>query len=99
MSNDEDERTELTTSILQQESLLPQFQALLEKAQAELHKIEMEFLFSGVVIDPDKLLAQADREVVGEATTYTFERMSFGGDFRLDFEPPLPEKPVEEQSE
>lgn len=99
MSNDEDERTELTTSILQQESLLPQFQALLEKAQAELHKIEMEFLFSGVVIDPDKLLAQADREVVGEATTYTFERMSFGGDFWLDFEPPLPEKPLEEQSE
>ena len=46
----------------------------------------MEFLFSGVVIDPDKLLAQADREVVGEATSYTFTKNSFGSAFELKLE-------------
>ena len=86
LSTDEDERMELTTKILQQEALIPEVQQQLDKAKAQLHKIEMEFLFSGVVIDPDKLLAQADREVVGEATSYTFIKKSFGPSFELVFE-------------
>lgn len=86
LSSDEDERLELTSKILRQESEIPLIQEKLDKAKAQLHKIEMEFLFKGVVIDPDKLLAQADREVVGEATTYTFEKKSFGSDFKLDFQ-------------
>jgi hypothetical protein len=48
----------------------------------------MEFVFKGVVIDPDELLAQADREVVGEATTYTFEKKSYGDSFELIFVKP-----------
>lgn len=83
LSTDEDERMELTTKILQQEALIPEIQQQLDKAKSQLHKIEMEFLFSGVVIDPDKLLAQADREVVGEATSYTFTKNSFGSAFEL----------------
>ena len=55
----------------------------------------MEFLFSGVVIDPDKLLAQADREVVGEATTYTFEKKSFGSAFELKFKAPEKKEVIE----
>jgi hypothetical protein len=93
LSTDEDERLALTTKILQQESEIPAVQEQLDKAKAQLQKIEMEFLFSGVVIDPDKLLAQADREVVGEATTYTFEKKSFGPAFELKF------KVVEEVTE
>ena len=85
LSTDEDERLALTTKILQQEAEIPAVQEQLDKAKAQLQKIEMEFLFSGVVIDPDKLLAQADREVVGEATTYTFEKKSFGPAFELKF--------------
>lgn len=85
LSTDADERMELTTKILQQESEIPLVQEQLDEAKAQLHKIEMEFLFSGVVIDPDKLLAQADREVVGEATSYTFEKKEYGPDFRLEF--------------
>ena len=86
LSTDEDERMELTTKILQQEALIPEIQQQLDKAKSHLHKIEMEFLFSGVVIDPDKLLAQADREVVGEATSYTFTKNSFGSAFELKLE-------------
>ena len=85
LSTDEDERLALTTKILQQEAEIPAVQEQLDKAKAQLQKIEMEFLFSGVVIDPDKLLAQADREVVGEATSYTFEKKSFGPAFELLF--------------
>ena len=85
LSSDEDERMELTTRILQKEAVIPVIQEKLDKAKAQLHKIEMEFLFSGVVIDPDKLLAQADREVVVEATHYTFEKKSFGPEFEFLF--------------
>lgn len=91
LSSDEDERMELTTKILQQEAAIPLVQEKLDKAKAQLHKIEMEFLFSGVVIDPDKLLAQADREVVVEATHYTFVKKSYGEDFELRFETPVVE--------
>ena len=87
LSTDEDERLELTNRILQQESVIPLVQEQLDAAKMQLQKIEMEFLFSGVVIDPDKLLAQADREIVGEATTYTFVKRSFGPEFELKFEP------------
>jgi hypothetical protein len=55
---------------------------------AQLRKIEMEFLFKGVVIDPDKLLAKADQEVVGEATSYTFSKMNFGEPLKMDFMEP-----------
>ena len=78
---------ELTNRILQQEAMIPLVQEQLDAAKMQLQKIEMEFLFSGVVIDPDKLLAQADREIVGEATTYTFVKRSFGPEFELKFEP------------
>lgn len=87
LSTDEDERMELTNRILQQEDAIPLVQEKLDAAKVQLQKIEMEFLFSGVVIDPDKLLAQADREIVGEATTYTFVKRSFGPEFELKFEP------------
>ena len=87
LSTDEDDRLELTNRILQQEAMIPLVQEQLDAAKMQLQKIEMEFLFSGVVIDPDKLLAQADREIVGEATTYTFIKRSFGPEFELKFEP------------
>ena len=85
LSTDEDKRLELTSRILQQEAQIPILQEKLDKAKVQLHKIEMEFVFSGVVIDPDELLAQADREVVGEATTYTFEKKTYGAPFELIF--------------
>lgn len=88
LSTDEDERMELTNEILAKEAVLPHYQDSLDKAVAQLQKIEMEFLFKGVVIDPDKLLAKADQEVVGEATRYTFSKMDFGAPLRMDFMKP-----------
>lgn len=88
LSTDEDERMDLTNEILEKESMLPHFQDSLDKAVAQLQKIEMEFLFKGVVIDPDKLLARADQEVVGEATSYTFSKRHFGAPLRMEFMKP-----------
>jgi hypothetical protein len=97
LSTDEDERMALTTKILQQEAQIPEIQQQLDKAKSQLHKIEMEFLFSGVVIDPDKLLAQADREVVGEATSYTFTKNTFGSAFELRLDNIIEQDDTKEQ--
>lgn len=90
MSEDDKERTSLTNKIVRRETSIPALQSSLDQAMAELQKIEMEFLFSGVVIDPDKVLAAADREIVGESTSYTFTKMSFGDDIELKLmDPPV----------
>ena len=90
MSEDDQERTRLTEEILRREAVIPKLQDSLDRATAKLQKIEMEFLFSGVVIDPDKVLAAADREVVGEATSYTFTKMAMGDKLELRLmDPPV----------
>ena len=83
LSNDDAERMKLTGDILRREARIPQLQDSLDRAVAHLQKIEMEFLFSGVVIDPDMMMAEADREVVGEATSYAFTRMNPGKPLNL----------------
>ncbi len=83
LSNDYAERTRLTDIILRRESRIPQLQDSLDRAVAHLQKIEMEFLFSGVVIDPDKMMEEADHEVVGDATAYTFTKMNLGDSLEL----------------
>ncbi len=90
ISNDDAERMRLTGEILRKEARIPQLQDSLERAVAKLQKIEMEFLFSGVVIDPEMMMAEADKEVVGEATSYAFTRMNMGGP--LDMRIMEPEK-------
>jgi hypothetical protein len=49
------------------------------------------------VIDPDKLLAQADREVVGEATSYTFTKNTFGSAFELRLDNIIEQDDTKEQ--
>ena len=51
----------------------------------------MEFLFSGVVIDPDKLMAEADREITGQNVDYVFTRKAFGESLSLNMLDPEPE--------
>lgn len=63
----------------------------LDRASALLQEIEMEFLFSGVVIDPDKLLAEADREIVGHTADYVFTKREFGQPLALKMQDPEPE--------
>jgi hypothetical protein len=87
----ETEKNRLAELILSKESHIPEFQARLEEAMKDLQDIEMDFLFSGVVIDADKLLVEAEREVVGEDAGYAFAKMTMGEPLSLDIERPEPE--------
>ena len=84
----EEEKNRLADLILKKESYIPEFQASLEESMKELQEIEMDFLFSGVVIDADKLLVEAEREVVGDNAEYAFLKMNLGEPLTLDIEKP-----------
>lgn len=83
-----EEKSMLAASIISKEAMLPKLQDSLSRARKELQKIEMEFLQSGVVIDPEKLQYEADREVVGAKTAYTFSKKNMGARLHLDMEKP-----------
>ena len=85
-----DEKAEIEQDILDYELFMPVLQDSLEKASRLLQAIEMEFLFSGVVIDPEKLLAEADREIVGQTADYEFVKNHFGKDLSLNILEPEP---------
>ena len=78
VSVDPDEKERLAAEIVAREKKIPALQDSLAEASGRLQQIEMEFLFNGVVIDPDKVMAQADREVVGTAANYVFSKCSSG---------------------
>ena len=61
--------------ISRNESRIPVLRNALAAASAELQKIEMDFLFRGIVLDPDQLMKEADRKVEGESSNYVFARM------------------------
>lgn len=85
-----EERSRLAASILSKEAMLPKLQDSLARASRELQKIELEFLQSGIVIDPEKIHREADRELVGADAGYTFSKKSPGVRIRLDMEKPAP---------
>ena len=84
------EKLKLEEAILNNELKMPLLQARLGDAVKELQKVEMDFLFSGVVIDPDKLLAEAEREIVTENPDYVFSKMNMGEPLTLEIERPEP---------
>lgn len=88
LSNDVAERLVLTNLILEHESKIPQLQDLLDKEILELQEIEMDLLFSGVTINPEEILAETDREEVGDATSYVFRKMEPGQPLVLDVKEP-----------
>ena len=73
-----DEQPALSRRILELESVLPALGDALKKTGAELQEIEMEFLLSGVAIDPRKVADEASKEVVGAEESYTFTRQTPG---------------------
>ena len=87
-TSDPNEKLMLSSDIVRRESRIPGLQDSLARAMAGLQKIEMEFLFNGVVIDPDKVVAQADREVVGVSTNYAFTKLSYGAPPDITVEKP-----------
>ena len=72
------------------EIALPAHQKRLTAALKELQQIEMDFLSNGIVIDPDKLRAEADREMVGTPSHYVFSKNEPGPALDLDIEKPEP---------
>ena len=80
----------LRQEILSGEIALPARQKQLSQALKELQQIEMDFLANGIVIDPDKLQAEADREVIGTASSYVFSKNEFGPALQLTLEKPEP---------
>lgn len=86
----EADKAMLQERILALEMRLPELQDSLSRAMEDLQKIEMEFLFNGVVIDPDKIQAESDREVVGASSGFAFTRMNPGKMPEMKFE--VPEK-------
>ena len=88
-ASDEERRT-LAASILDREQGLSALQDSLSVAVTDLQKIEMDFLVSGVVLDPGKLQQEADREVVGAASGYAFSRKEMGGPVRMNILKPKP---------
>lgn len=76
--------------IIAMESKLPIFQDSLDIAVKKLQTIEMEFLLSGVSIDPSQLREEADREVVGASSAYTFMKNDMGDNFEINILKPEP---------
>ena len=87
LSNDDFERDRLAELIRSREARVPQLQDSLKRAIAELQEIEMEFLFSGVVVDPDKIMEAAVDDRV-DAERYDFVKRSFGAPLALDIMEP-----------
>ena len=88
-TDDEEEVLRLQGIIARNESRIPVLQDSLEMASGELQKIEMEFLFQGIVLDPDQLMKEADREVEGASSNYVFARMSPGETPDIKIEKPV----------
>ena len=91
LEEDPVQKESLVQQILSAEAQIPALQSRLETATKQLQDIEMDFLFSGIVIDPDKLLVEAEREIVGETIDYAFTRMVMGEPLNMEVQQPEPE--------
>lgn len=83
-----EEQSAYIGTIVSKESALPQMQKKLDEAVTALQEIEMEFLMSGVVIDPSALEPEPEQEA---PEAYEFVTMSPGAAFPMIFETPEPE--------
>ena len=90
-SDDSFDREALKSTILVQETSIPGMQRKLNEALKDLMQIEMDFLASGIVIDPDRLRAEANREVVSASSSFVFSRSEYGAPLELRIEEPEPQ--------
>ena len=85
------EKASVGESVQEYEAQIPRLKESVSTASAELQKIEMELLFKGVVIDPEKLMSEADEELASPETGYMFKKNDFGGPLHLNMLEPEPE--------
>lgn len=87
----EQEKRTMAESILEREEELQILQDSLAIAVKDLQNIEMEFLSTGVLIEPLKIKEEADRQIVGFSSGYTFSRNSMGPPVEIEVMKPEPE--------
>lgn len=95
-SDDNEEREKLTAEIFRMERDMPALRDSLEKESMVLREIEMEFLFNGVILDPEKIQQDADRENPDVTHDFDFVRKEFGDRLMIEFEPLLPAEETKE---
>lgn len=89
-SAQDDRKASLSETIVQKELQLPLLNDSLQTCIKELQGIEMEFLANGIVLDAAKMQANADKEVVGAGSGYTFSRNNYGTAPKLNMRRPKP---------
>lgn len=86
-----EDASSLRKEILNMELSLPRGKAKLDEAVRELQKTEMEFLANGIVIDPEKIRRESDRQAVGTDSGFTFKKHEEGPALDIRVEVPVPE--------
>lgn len=81
----------LSAEILSMEAALPMLQDSLLRQTRAIQQLEMSFLRSGVVIDPESLQEETEREVVGSESGFRFTRHRMGPSFSFPMLEPEPE--------
>lgn len=75
---EQEKKQDVIDTILIMERQFPFLQDSLKRAGEELHNIEMEFLINGIVIDPDKIQVEVEKEIVGVTSGYTYTKNQMG---------------------
>ena len=76
--DEQEKKQDVIDTILIMERQFPFLQDSLKRAGEELHNIEMEFLINGIVIDPDKIQVEVEKEIVGVTSGYTYTKNQMG---------------------
>lgn len=82
------EQGRLASLIAEAEKSLGAYQDSLGRATDVLQQIEMDFLMSGVIIDPEQLMARADDEENDTSVSYVFEKRAMGDSLSIVMEQP-----------
>lgn len=88
LSEDVGEREILTVKIGKGEADMTFLQDSLDTAARQLQEIEMEFLFNGVVIDPQKLMEDAGKEDLPDKYKFKFHKCVLGDSVRIELARP-----------
>lgn len=83
-SAEDQEKDAIADRILDMELRTLTLNDSLSQAVKALQQVEMEFLSSGIVIDPDKMREETDRDVVGMTSGYAFSRNSMGNALNIN---------------
>lgn len=67
---------------------LPMFKSLLSQAMKDLHKLEMELLMKGIVVDPDDLFKDESETSVPQVKEFSFVKNNPGLPLDMRFEVP-----------